>query len=105
MDSVSRITYKTGDLRLIYGFSSKRKRDGAFIRKLRLEGLPVEGAAVQTRRRPGFQASDGKTEPFEALGKFNGGRFSRATSRVRPTARMNQSVEKRPRSNDDGACS
>src|SRR6266576_5716257 len=51
-------------LRLFDLVCRKRECDWPLVRRLTLEGVPIDGSAIQPGRRSCFEPADRKTEPF-----------------------------------------
>src|SRR5690606_3662310 len=60
------------DLRRGDGVGQGRERYGRVVRRLRFQAVPVDGAAVEARRRAGLQAAKGEAQPPEGEGQADG---------------------------------
>src|SRR5208337_3352344 len=69
--------------------------------RLPLEARPVNGAPVETRRRPRLEAASAQPKPLERFAEQNSRRFSRTSRRILLLAAVDQPVEKSPGGNDD----
>ena len=64
-----RTGYMAGNLRRSYPIGHKRKRWWRIVPKLSIEARPINGPAIETRRRTGFQPTERKSRPVKRLGK------------------------------------
>jgi hypothetical protein len=80
---------------------AKTERSRIQIAGLSLKARPVNGAPVETRRRPGLEPASAQPKLLERFAQQNRCRFSRSSRRILLLAAVNQPVEKSPGSNDD----
>src|SRR5580704_7756146 len=78
---------------------AKTERSGIGITGLRFETAPVDGAAIEARRRSGLEPASAQTETLQSLTKQNGGRLAAPSGGIALLSAVNQSVEKRSGSN------
>jgi hypothetical protein len=69
---------------------------------LSLKARPINGSAVQARRRPGFQALPFEAKRPKLVGQQIRGRFTASAATDPLLADVRQAVQKRPRSHDHG---
>ena len=80
---------------------AKAKGSRIHIARLPLKARPVNGAPVQTRRRPGLEPASAQAELLERFAQQNGCGLSRTSRRILLLAAVNQPVQKSSRRNDD----
>ena len=75
---------------------------GVGIAGLRLEARPVDGAAVEARRRAGLQPAAAQAELLDVLAQQHRGRLAAASGGNLLLAAVDQAIEKRAGGDDDG---
>ena len=80
---------------------AKAERSWIEIAGLALEARPVDGAAVQTRRRAGLEPASAQAEFLERLAEQDRCRFSRTSCWILLLAAVNQAVKKSSSRDDD----
>ena len=81
---------------------AKAERRGIVVTGLHLKLRPVDGAAVEARRRAGLEAATAQAELLERFAQKHGGRFAAASGGILLLAAVDQAVEKRAGRDDDG---
>ena len=81
---------------------AKAEWRGIDVAGLHLKLRPVDGAAVEARRRAGLQAASAKAELLQRFAEQNGGGFAGASRRILLFAAMDQPVEESSGGDDDG---
>src|SRR5208337_4428393 len=80
---------------------TKTERSGIQIARLPLEARPVNGAPVETRRRPGLEPASAQPKLLQRFAQQNRRRLSRTSRRILLFAAVDQPVEKSPGGDDD----
>ena len=75
---------------------------GIDVAGLKLELRPVDGAAVEARRRAGLQAAAAKAELLQRFAEQDGGGFAGASGGILLLAAVDESVEESAGGDDDG---
>src|SRR5579862_847545 len=75
---------------------------GIGVAGLKLELRPVDGAAVEARRRTCFEAATAQSKLLQRFAQQNRSRLARASRRILLLATVDQSVEECSGRNDDG---
>src|SRR4029077_5633933 len=75
---------------------------GIGIARLRLESRPVDGAAVEARRRTGLEATVAEAEVFQGFTEKNSGGLAGASSGILLLAAVDQAVEEGAGGDNDG---
>ncbi len=90
-----------GDLLLNDLLGTKTERRWVCVAGLLLKHLPLNGSAVEARRRAGLQAASPKAQSSKGFPEENAGGLTRAAGGIALFAAMNEAVEKGS-SRDDG---
>src|SRR6185503_3156533 len=105
-DDVVRRRDRTRDaalnLRIVDARGENGKRFRRIVAGLQLERAPIDGAAVEPRRRSGFQAAERKAEMFERAREAERGRFADAAGRDLSFADMDEPAQKSAGGEHDG---
>ncbi len=93
-----------GHLRVVMrdALGAEAEGRGIDIAGLHLESRPVDGAAIEARRRAGLQAASAQAEFLERFAEQNGGRFAGASGGILLFAAVDEAVEEGAGGDDDG---
>ena len=92
-----------GHLRIVMRHppGAKAERGGIGVAGLHLKLRPVDGAAVETRRRSGLQPATAQAKLLQSFAQKHGGGFAGASRGILLLAAMDQAVEERAGGDDD----
>ncbi len=82
---------------------AEAERRGIGVAGLLLEGLPVDGAAVEARRRACLEAAGAQAEGAERLAEEDGGGLAAAAGGIALFAAVDEAVEEGAGGDDGGA--
>src|SRR6478735_8510553 len=71
----------------------ERERDGLFISTLSANTLPIDGSAIQARRRTGLEASEPQTETHKRMREAKRRFLTNTTSRYLLFADVNKTAQ------------
>src|SRR5262249_6156403 len=92
------------DLGIVDALGQHRERLRRLIAWLHLHRGPVDGAAVEPRRRSGLEPSQRKSEPLQGERQAKCGRLAHPACRRLPLADMDEPAQEGSRGEQDGPC-
>ena len=93
-----------GHLRIVVrdALGAEAERGGIGVAGLHLKARPVDGAAVEARRRAGLEAASAQAELLQGFAEQDGGGFAGASGGILLLAAVDQAVEEGAGRDDDG---
>ena len=93
-----------GDLRVVMRdpLGAEAEGRGIGVSGLHLEALPVDGAAIEARRRAGLEAAAAQAEVLQSFAQEHGGWFPGAAGGILLLAAVDQAIEESAGGDDDG---
>ena len=92
------------DLGLLDALGQRRERLRRLVAGLHLDRGPVDGAAVEPRRRAGLEATERKPDPLQRERQTDRRRLADAAGRRLALADMDQAAQERSGGENDGPC-
>src|SRR6476469_7785360 len=80
---------------------TKAERGGIVVTGLHLKLRPVDGAAIEARRRSRLEPATAQPKLLERFAQKHGGRFTGASGGILLLATVDQAIEKRAGRDDD----
>ena len=93
-----------GDLRVVMrdALGAEAEGRGIGVAGLRCEARPVDGAAIEARRRAGLEAASAQAEILQSFAEQDGVGLAGASGRILLLAAVDEAVEKSSGGDDDG---
>ena len=92
-----------GDLRLDDFRGAEAERGGIGVAGLLLKHAPVDGAAIEARRRAGFEAAGAQAEAAQGFAEHNGGGLAATAGGIALFSAVDEAVQKCAGGDDDCA--